>query len=63
MSRIVNARSSANADGMRRPRTLRICPITAGTIRPGRRPNVTTGVANTSMFSNDDGAGSNELKN
>jgi hypothetical protein len=24
---------------------------------------VTTGVANTSMFSNDDGAGSNELKN
>jgi hypothetical protein len=59
MSRTANARSLANADGMRRRHKSRICPITAGVIRPGRRPSATTGVANTNMFSNDDRAGSN----
>ena len=38
------------------PAQLPNCPITAGTIRPGRPPSATTGAAITSICSNDGSA-------
>jgi hypothetical protein len=61
MSHNANARSSDSAAVTHRRPTPSIYPTTAGTIRPGRLPSVTTGAVTTSIFSNDGGAGANEL--